>query len=166
MVNYFHQDIHLKLLIRGVLIIKWINGEEIAIKQFSGEEICEKLALELFNYDYSEWLAWEEFLQVACFIIDFDTELAMNGIFSFLENTIRRYASHIITAFQAIGADKEAKLLSEICNLASVGLTKGEFLNENIISKIENLENQLYLYTGFDIWKLLYNYLDNQIKKL
>ncbi len=136
--------------------MKWIDGTDIEIKGLSGEEICEKLADELWQYDRSQWLECDEFIQVAAFLIDFDTELQMEGIFNFLENSIGNYATNIINAFKIIGDEKDAEILSEICYL-----NDNCELSEEIESKIEMLENQLYLNREFDIWQLLFKYLDD-----
>ena len=138
--------------------MKWIDGTEFGIKGLSGEEICEKLADELWNYDRSHWLECDEFIQVAAFLIDFDTELQMEGIFGFLVNSIVNYATNVIEAFKAIGDEKDAEILSEICYL------NGNCeLSEEIESEIEQLENQLYLNREFDIWQLLFEYLDSAL---
>ncbi len=147
-------------------------------------ELCEKLSREMWESERSEWLDCADFIQTALFLIDFDTELTMEGIFSFLENSIGHYAPNIIKAFRDIGDDKDADILSEICRLALPDVIRGDFLsgdyNEYDISvfddihelsrevskKIEILENQLYLNNGFDMWQMLYNHLDMRISEL
>lgn len=163
--------------------MKWIDGSDIDIKSFSGEELCEKLSLEMWDSERSEWLECADFIQTALFIIDFDTEMNMNGIFTFLENSIGHYAPYIIKAFREIGDYKDAEILSEICRLAPPDLIRGEFLNKDyneydisvfgddhelnpeVADKIELLESRLYLNSGFDMWSLLYDYLDKQISE-
>ncbi|MDE6678167.1 MAG: DUF4375 domain-containing protein [Ruminococcus sp.] len=161
--------------------MKWIDGSDIDIKSFSGEELCEKLSLEMWEHERSEWLEFEDFIQTALFIIDFDTEMNMNGIFTFLENSIGHYVPNIIKAFREIGDYKDAEILSEICRLAPPDLIRGEFLdkgyneydicddyelNPEVADKIELLESRLYLNSGFDMWSLFYDYLDKQIAEL
>ena len=164
--------------------MKWLDGSYIDIKKFSGSELCEKISLELWNYERSEWLEFDDFIQTAVFLIDFDTELCMEGIFTCLENSIGHYLPYIIKAFRTIGDYKDAEILSEICRLASPELIRGEFLSkgyneydisafdsnhelsEEVLSEIERLESKLYLNTGFDMWQLLYNYLDRRISEL
>ncbi len=163
--------------------MKWIDGSDIDIKSFSGEELCEKLSLEMWDSERSEWLECADFIQTALFIIDFDTEMNMNGIFTFLENSIGHYAPYIIKAFREIGDYKDAEILSEICRLAPPDLIREEFLNKDyneydisvfgddhelnpeVADKIELLESRLYLNSGFDMWSLLYDYLDKQISE-
>lgn len=164
--------------------MRWIDGSYIDIKQFTGSEICERISLELWNYNRSEWLEFEDFIQTAVFIIDFDTELAMEGIFTGLENSMGHYVNHIIKAFRTIGDNRDAEILSEICRLVSPELIRGEFLSkgyneydisdfdsdhelsEEVLDEIERFESKLYLNTGFDMWKLLYDYLDIRISEL
>lgn len=162
--------------------MKWIDGTEINIKQFTGETLCEKLAAELWDNDYEHWLKCADFIQTASFLIAFDTELTMEGIFTFLENSISHYAPDIIQAFRAIGDKNDADILEEICRLAPPDTMRGEFLsrkhqeydittfNDNhklskeIETKITELNKQLYLHSEVDIWPLLFTYLDEQIK--
>ena len=154
------------------------------IKRFSGVELCEKLSRGMWESERSEWLDCADFIQTALFLIDFDTELNMEGIFSFLENSIGHYAPNIIKAFRDIGDDKDADILSEIFRLAPPDLIRGEFLSgdyseydilvfddihelsEETSEKIEILESRLYLNSGFDMWQLLYDYLDRRIDEL
>ena len=76
--------------------MRWIDGNEINIKQFTGETLCEKLVDELWSNAYDQWLECADFIQAASFLIAFDTELTMEGIFTFLENSIGHYAPNII----------------------------------------------------------------------
>ena len=78
--------------------MRWIDGKEINIRQFTGETLCEKLATDLWGNDYDQWLKCADFIQTASFLIEFDTELTMGGIFAFLENSIGHYAPNIIQA--------------------------------------------------------------------
>lgn len=161
-----------------VLIMKWLDGNNIDIKNVTGKEICEKLATELWGYEYDQWLELEECIQNVAFIIAFDTELQMEGIFTFLENSIGHYYDKIIHAFKAISDNNDAEILSEICRLAPPDLMRGEFLecvqqeydissfdenhelHDEIVDRIDTLEKQLYLNTDFDMWQLLFDYLD------
>lgn len=161
--------------------MKWIDGSYIDIKSFSGKEMCEKLSIELWDNERSEWLGYTDFIKTAAFIIDFDTELNMEGIFTFLENSIGHYAPEIIKSFETIGDFKDAEILTEICRLAPPDAMRGEFLkadyseydicsgceiSEEVADKIELLESQLYINTGFDMWQMLYDYLDREISGL
>lgn len=164
--------------------MQWIDGNEINIKQYTGEALCKKLSIEMWNYDIEQWLNWTDFLQVACFLIAFDTELTIEGIFTFLENSIGHYAPNIIQAFRTIGDNHDADILERICNYAPPDIMRGDFLEgnyqeyditffdsdhelkEEIAEMIEELSKNFYLNTGFNIWKLLFKYLDKQIAML
>jgi hypothetical protein len=166
-------------------LMQWIDGSKIDFKQYTGEALCEKLSLEMWKCcKMEQWSSWVDFIQVAYFIIAFDTELTMEGIFTFLENSIGHYAPNIIQAFRAIGDSHDADILKEICRLAPPDVMRGEFLSgdaqeydittfddnhelsEEAETRITELSNQLYLRSGIDIWSLLFAYLDEQIKKL
>ncbi len=161
--------------------MKWLGGKEVRPEDFTGESLCEALALELFEHPVQDWLCSEEFIQNAAFLIAFDTELAMEGIFCFLENSYGQYAASVIQAFQAIGDFQDAGILTEICHLAPPAYMRTQFLHSvqqeyeilnhadtlpaSVAEQIELLENQLYLNTDSDIWPRLYAYLDENLKK-
>ena len=102
------------------------------------------------------WPRWPDVIQVAYFIIAFDTELAMEGIFTFLENSIGHYAPQIIRAFRAIGDDHDA----DSC------FDEDHKRKEEVAEKITRLAKGLYLSTGADIWAPLFDYVDKKIAAL
>ena len=53
-------------------------------------------------------------LHVALLLTDFDTELCMNGISGFLENSTGQFLDQTIDAFCLIGAEQTATILSQI----------------------------------------------------
>lgn len=161
--------------------MKWIDGNEIEIKQYTGVSLCEKMSLEMWDCNIEQWVNWVDFIQVAYFIIAFDTELSMEGIYAFLENSIGHYAPQIIKAFRAIGDDNDADILEEICTLCPPDIMRGELLKgnhreyevtcfnadhelkEEVTEKIDELSKKLYLYTDFDMWELLFCFVDRKI---
>lgn len=165
--------------------MRWIDGSEIDVHPYTGEALCEKLSLEMWGSCKMEhWPRWPDVIQVAYFIIAFDTELAMEGIFTFLENSIGHYAPQIIRAFRAIGDDHDADILEEICALCPPDVMRGELLEhchqeyeiscfdedherkEEVAEKITRLAKGLYLSTGADIWAPLFDYVDKKIAAL
>ena len=166
--------------------MQWIDGSEIDIKQYTGESLCEKMSLEMCNCgsDMDQYRKWADFIHVAYFIIAFDTELTMEGIFTFLENSIGHYAPQIIQAFRAINDDNDADILAEICTLCPPDVMRGEFLadshqeyeitcfsadhelKQEIADRIIELSGKLYLNTDFDIWNLLFRFVDKKIEAL
>ena len=166
--------------------MQWIDGSEIDIKQYTGESLCEKMSLEMWNCgsDMDQYRNWADFIQVAYFIIAFDTELTMEGIFTFLENSIGHYAPQIIQAFRAINDDNDADILAEICTLCPPDVMRGEFLadshqeyeitcfsadhelKQEIADRITELSGKLYLNTDFDIWNLLFRFVHKKIEAL
>lgn len=162
--------------------MQWIDKSEIDAKAYTGETLCEKLSLEMWNgCKMEDWPNWPDFIQTAYFILAFDTELTMEGIFTFLENSIGHYAPQIIAAFRAIGDDRDADILNEICTLCPPDVMRGEFLsgehqeyeltcfNEaheltgETEEQIIRLAKGLYLNANRDIWKLLFRYVDQKI---
>lgn len=161
--------------------MRWIDGSDIDVTKYTGESLCTVLADTLWKQGVEGWLRCADFIQDACFLIAFDTELTMEGIFTFLENSIGHYAPNIIRAFRNIGDDADADVLAEICQIAPPDLMRGEFLDSNpqeyelssfdadheltdeAAEEIEALSGKLYLKSGLDIWPLLFKYLDEQI---
>lgn len=164
--------------------MQWIDGSEINIKKYTGKSLCEKLAIEMWDYKMEQWLNCADFIQVACFLIAFDTELTMEGIFTFLENSIGHYSPNIIQAFREIGDNHDADILEEICHYAPPDRVRGEFLagthqeyeltsfdadhelKEEVVEIIGELGHKLYLYTDFDIWEPLFKYVEERITML
>ena len=156
--------------------MRWVDGSEIDFQQFSGEEICEKLASEMWNYPHEQWLQCADFIQNAIFIIDFDTVINMEGFptpyFGYFTTD---YYAKIIKAFQAIGDNNDADILKEAGRIDShnqelLDSTKDknewDKLYDKFSEELDVLENQLYLNTDFDMWAMLYKYLDEHIRKL
>jgi hypothetical protein len=64
-------------------------------------------------------------LSVAMLILDFDTEVTMNGINLFLGNSTGDYARETVTALEIIGCADAARLLREIIDIATTaGMTR------------------------------------------
>lgn len=155
--------------------MKWFDGKEIELKHFSGEEMCEKLSLEMWDYDYGQWEKCDECIRNALYIIDFDTVINMEGFptphYGYFS---KEYYSKIIKAFREIGDDNDADILTEAFYIDLYYQKffdntedKNEFdkIYDEFSEKIDALERNLYLNTDFDVWSLLYKYLDVQIKK-
>ena len=69
--------------------MNWIEESKVDIRQYNGESLCEMLADKIWDYHREEWLKCPEFIQNACFLIDFDTELNMEGILTILKILLR-----------------------------------------------------------------------------
>lgn len=52
--------------------MRWIDGSDIDIKLYSGEDLCEKLGGDMYKTKQEDWFKCEEFIQNALLIIDFD----------------------------------------------------------------------------------------------
>lgn len=70
---------------------------------------------------------------------------------------------------------KDADVLAEAGKLdlyyetllnAAKGTEKWNVIYDEFSSKLDKLEEKLYLSTEFDVWSMLYEYLDRQIKLL
>lgn len=101
-----------------------------------------------------------ELLKTIIWVIDFDTELSINGILGFLENSSGRYLNATIRTFRLIEATEDACLLEQIekriegidfsseIELQPSQITTFEQrhrIDGEILSEIEALAAQLYL---------------------
>lgn len=156
--------------------MKWVDGTEIDIRDLSGEDICGKLAVEMYDVDREQWLECDECLQNAMYIIDFDSEVNMEGFATpYIGNFTAEYYAKIVDAFRAIGDDHDADIIAAALRLDS-DYTKlldntdddeeSDRIYEEFCDKIDELEQELYLNTGFDMWALLYRYVEEHIGKL
>jgi hypothetical protein len=154
--------------------MKWVDGSEIDIKQFTGASLCEKLALEMWKNGEELWLQCPVFLQNALYILAFDTETNMEGFSTPNDGNItpENYA-RIISAFRAIGDAQDAAVLEEVLSLDAAyqqRLAQAENddetdeIHDEYSDKLEELEQKLYLNTDFEMWALLYQYLDEQLR--
>jgi hypothetical protein len=64
--------------------------------------------------DHPSWPNLSNPLHVALLLIDFDTELCMNGILGFLENSTGAHLDQTIDAFRLVRAEQTATTLSQI----------------------------------------------------
>lgn len=63
-------------------------------------------------------------LNVAMLILDFETEISMNGIINFLGNSTGRFAHQTVAALEKVGCAAEAALLRQIIDIAeNAGMT-------------------------------------------
>ncbi len=124
------------------------------LENLSAQEILDQLGAEMYQEDFpkrEELSLYPQFLQDVIFIIDWDTELTMEGIGGVLENSIHHFIPQIISGLHRMGADNQAEVLSEIN-------TKYQINPDD--ETIAFLTQKLYLYTDFDIWILVENYLE------
>jgi len=63
-------------------------------------------------------------LAVVMLVVDFETEVSMNGITNFIGNSTGRYARETVDAIRALGCTEHADLLSQILDIAdNAGMT-------------------------------------------
>ncbi len=70
-------------------------------------------------------------LSVLMLVIDFETEVSMNGVIDFIGNSPGRYATQTVQALSLMGCSQQSKVLSQILELASeAGMTHETIQNE------------------------------------
>lgn len=86
----------------------------------TGAEIINNLVLSCYNQPLSQirnsssWPSLSSPLQVILLLIDFDTEVTMQGMGGFLENSTGAYLEQTIGALTVIGSPKTAGLLIHV----------------------------------------------------
>lgn len=155
--------------------MRWIDGSELDPGQFSGKTLCEKLAVEMYEHDREKWSGCDDFIRNALLILDFDTVSNMEGFSTPFDGYFTRdsYAK-MIGAFREIGDDRDAEILSEAFRLdahytellESVSSEEeSETVYDAFCERIDALEKELYLNSDFDMWALLYAYLERHIRQ-
>ena len=63
-------------------------------------------------------------ISVAMLIVDFNTEVEMNGILNFIGNSTGLYARETVEALRTVGCERDAEKLREILDIADIaGMT-------------------------------------------
>lgn len=134
--------------------MNFIDKAIACIKSMSADDVIQAMS-KIYDepIERTELEKYPQFIQDTIFIIDLDTELSMEGIGGVLENSSGMYIDKIITALRNIYAENDANLLQQIFNI---------YKENSEDDSIEELANQLYLYSGFDIWGLLNTYVEKQ----
>ena len=156
--------------------MKWFDGSELDVKQFTGEALCEKISLEMWDSDSEQRAEFPDFIQHAMCIIDFDTITNMEGFSTpFFGEYIPEYYAQIIAAFRAIGDTQDADILAEALRLDAqyqemsdnaADAAEADRLYNELSGKLGALEPGLYLKTDADMWGMLYRYLGENLQKL
>jgi hypothetical protein len=90
-----------------------------------------------------------EVLRTVVLILDFDTEVNMNGLGGLLENSIGDYLAEIVDSFEAVGAKRTAEALGEIeVFMRAHGISRAalrgdiEALNQYSVSSFERTHGE------------------------
>ena len=87
-------------------------------RSMSTDEVLDSLAIQIYQPPLSklreDLRSISEVLRIPVLIIDFDTEVCMNGILGFLENSTGFYLADTIAAMETIGAHDTAAILGTI----------------------------------------------------
>ena len=154
--------------------MKWIDGSNIDIKNYSGEDLCERIANDMNYINQQYWSDCPDFIQAAMYIIDFDTVLNMEGFpVPYYGYFTSEYYAKIVESFRLIGDDKDFDILSKAGNIEAKyskllseakGSKNWDTLYDEFSKELDELESELYSNRDFDLWSLLYEYLDVQIR--
>jgi hypothetical protein len=89
-----------------------------ALAPLPAAKLVEELSIRIYEPPLSnarERLAeTPDALRIPILILDFDTEVCMNGMLGFLENTTGLWLRETIDAFEKIGAQETAAILNEV----------------------------------------------------
>ena len=167
-------------------------------RTMSADEILDSLARQIYKPPLSklreDLRSVPEVLRIPILLIDFDTQMCMNGILGFLENSTGFYLADTIAAMEAIGSHDTAATLRTIQRImAEHGVTherlRADFarLQEGQITSfaelhgeelsqmadlVDQASNKLYLYDltydreGEDVFGLLTAYIEQRRNEL
>ncbi|MDN4088495.1 DMP19 family protein [Paenibacillus polymyxa] len=151
---------------------------------FSATELVEHMGSVIYGEEASSirGIIYEvpESLRTIILLIDFDTELSMNGVFGFLENATGKYLNETIAALKLIRAEEDSSIMKEIRDLIEGINFNGKIkleqyqvtpfeerhdINKRLLERIKELADGLYIYSiDRDIFEYLIGYLsDNWI---
>lgn len=142
----------------------------------SGEEIINEIALNLYNEENYHLTESDTFYKLPVVIrdiilvINLDTELNMQGILGFLENSTGLFLDDTIETLQRIQAKEDFEILKEIKSILDQNNVSTQDLRNNVdnqmeysitsfsethsskyndmVSEISEVANKLYLYDG------------------
>lgn len=130
------------------------------INEISADEFLQAMA-DIYDepIDRNELKKYPQFVQDIIFIIDYDTELQMEGLEGFFYDETKYFVDETIKALKNCGAIHEAEILKKCKNIN---------LNRKDASDLFNmLEAETYLNNEFDaFWKLVDDYIDIEKGKL
>lgn len=100
---------------------------------------------------------YPQYIQDVIYIIDYDTELQMEGLESVLEGPMAEKYGKIHTALMNCGALEEAHILEEARHL---NIDSDEYDDDDYYEQMEKLKSQTALYNDYDhFWDLVRDYI-------
>lgn len=152
------------------------------LKNGFSEDIVSEVCLNLYSEHgvmvRTNFCFLPTWLQDIILLIDYDTELNMNGILGFLENSTGLMLDETIETLKRIDAIDDYITMKNIKEILTANGIEIKVLRENVNSgsqyeilnslkvhdlhfeEILNEETNLYLYQDRDIFKLLFEYMD------
>jgi hypothetical protein len=123
------------------------------INEMSADDFLQSMA-QIYSepIERSELRKYPQFVQDVIFIIDYDTELQMEGLEGFFNDSTKDYINETIIALKNCGAVKEAEIL-EKCKHIHI---------EDCDVYVE-LEKETYLNKDFEgFWMLVNDYIERE----
>lgn len=126
------------------------------LHQMTADDVVELMVKNIYDepIERDQLSKYPQFISDIIFIIDFDTEMTMQG--DVLQNSICEYVPNIITALKNIKAENEANILQEIYE---------RYQQDPEDEMIDDLYNKMYINTDFDIWPILDAYVEKEMVK-
>jgi predicted HicB family RNase H-like nuclease len=125
------------------------------ISEMSADEFLQSMA-DIYKepIDRNEVKKYPQFVQDVIFIIDYDTELQMEGLVGFFNDSTKDYVDETIIALKNCGAIKEAEILEQC-----------KKINICDYDSYMDLENDIYINNDFEgFWKLVVDYIEREKK--
>lgn len=159
------------------------------LEELTSRELIETLSTRIYDPPLSEAreriLAVPSALRVVLLVLDFDTEVNMQGMLGFLENSTGLSLAETIDAFHRIGALATTDTLRNIHRILEThGVSKSQFRSDfdgttlykitnfndlhgdlgSLLEEVEREAERLYVYSepgcGEDVWALLDTFVD------
>ncbi|SHJ93438.1 hypothetical protein SAMN02745163_02865 [Clostridium cavendishii DSM 21758] len=125
------------------------------INEMSADDFLQSMA-DIYNepINRNEIKKYPQFVQDVIFIIDYDTELQMEGLVGFFNNSTKEYVNETIIALKNCGAIEEAEILK-----------KCKYFDIEDYDRYLDLENDTYINNDFEgFWKLVDDYIEREKK--
>lgn len=108
--------------------------------------------------------AYPQFVQDVIYIIDYDSEIQMEGLEGFLTDSTKQFFNETYCALMNCGALTEAEILKKAQKLICL---IDEIDEDNYDAQFEQLQKQVALYNDYEcFWNLVRAYIDREWSRI
>lgn len=163
------------------------------LESMSGEEVVGSVAMDLYRAEFATIRKCgpeiPQILREMILLIELDTELSMNGIAGYLENSSGQFISETTAVLQRIGNETDAEIMQSIQDILSAngvsvaqlrenvnGLSEGEVTNSlevhgqqvhEVMQQVQHVAEGLLMQSdNEEVFEMLYQYVDANMDSL